>query len=313
LTNFFTTLPYRITGDSYAKLSTYDTNSRKKIVQLGYIALLPSIIWFIVIFLTCYKISNASFWVSLMAAAVGFGIILILERVIVMAKVVSGWGAFVRGSLALLFAFMGSSMIDLLSYQEDINYKIKSDMISRLEANLKNKEDAVNNKSAELHGEMFGKRGTGLRGYANASKSIDNQRNDLIKQRDKASVELDSVRKMLAEPSSTAYTSMANILGMNTIVYRHEKLFEILNSNKIEYLYYVSMLLIGFFIEILPLIAKKNMKPSQYELDEEANELVRANMRKMILDKSNHYAGMSATQLMANDALNYRERFSIIN
>jgi hypothetical protein len=73
------------------------------------------------------------------------------------------------------------------------------------------------------------------------------------------------------------------------------------------------MLLIGFLIEILPLIAKKNMKPSQYELDEEANELVRANTRKMILDKSNHYAGMSATQLMANDVLNYRERFSIIN
>ncbi len=45
--NIFNTLPYHITGDSPELLKKYDSNSRKKIIQLGWFALMPALLWLI--------------------------------------------------------------------------------------------------------------------------------------------------------------------------------------------------------------------------------------------------------------------------
>ena len=313
MTNFFNTLPYRITGDNPATLAKYDVNSRKKIIQLGYLALLPALIWFGTAFLTSYSILGHSLLISLLVSSFCFGIILIVERSIVMSKKISRSGMFFRSLLAVFFALIGSSMIDLIIYQDDIDYKIKSELIAGKEADYNAKSNQVNAKTTELHNEMFGKGGTGMKGYHNASKSIDNQLSDMKVQRNNASVELDSLKRVIADPSNPYYKSMMQTLGMNTIVYRHEKLFEILLDNKLEIVLYLLFLFAAIILEVLPLIMKVSFSDTQYEKDIEAQEQLIENRRKGILAKSDYYTQMTHHQQHAMGSIQNYDRYSALN
>jgi hypothetical protein len=313
MTNYFNTLPYRITGDNPATLAKYDLNSRKKIIQLGYLALLPALIWFGTAFLTSYSILGYSLLISLLVSSFCFAIILIVERSIVMSKKISRSGMFFRSLLAVFFALIGSSMIDLIIYQDDIDFKIKSELIARKEADYNTKSNQVNAKTTELHNEMFGKGGTGMKGYHSASKSIENQVNDMKVQRDNAGAELDSLNRVIGDPSNPYYKSMMKSLGMNTIVYRHEKLFEILLDNKLEIVVYLVFLFAAILLETLPLIMKVSFKDSQYEKDIEAQEQLIENRRKGILAKSDYYTQMSHHQQNAMGSIHNYDRYSALN
>jgi hypothetical protein len=313
MTNFFNTLPYRITGDNLAVLVKYDVTSQKKIIQLGYAALLPTLMWFATAFITSYIILGKSFLISLFVAVFCSAIILIVERTIVMSKKVSSWGIFFRSFLGILFAFIGSSMLDLIIYQDDIDYKIKSELLAKGESDVQAKSALVNTKSTELHNEMFGKGGTRMKGYDRASKSIEKQLTDLKAQRDLASANFESAKSIISDPSHPQYRSMMNTLGTNTIVYRHEKLFEILSESNFEITFYLIVLLIGILLEIIPLIIKLTSSTSQYEKDLEAQEQLIENNRKRILEKSQYYTSMNSGQRAVYDNMKVYDKLNILN
>lgn len=313
MTNFFNTLPYRITGDNPATLAKYDVNSRKKIIQLGYMALLPVIIWFITGFLTSYNVLGSSLFVSLLVAIFCAGIVFMVERTIVMSNRISKFGVVSRSILGVLIALIGSSMLDLIIYQDDIDFKIKSELLAKNKEDLDIKSELVNAKTAELHNEMFGKGGTGMKGYHKASRSIEDQLNDMKKQRDNASENFDSIKKVISDPNHAQYETMKGMQGMNTIVYRHEKLFEILKSSNYEIAFYCFILFISIILEVLPLIIKKSLKDTAYELDLAAQEVLLENRRKKILDKSANFTSMNQYQREVYDTFKQNNKFSLLN
>jgi hypothetical protein len=313
MTNFFNTLPYRITGDNPVVLANYDVTSRKKITQLGYAALLPTLMWFATAFLTSYKILGSSFLMSIIVSVFCSSIILIVERSIVMSKKVSNWGVFFRSAIGILFALVGSSMLDLILYQDDIDYKIKSEQLATIQADVQAKSGLVNTKGTELHNEMFGKGGTHMKGYHNASKSIDNQLTDLKSQRDLAIADLQTTNNIISDPSHPQYKSLMNKLGANTIVYRHKKLFEILSESNFEIAFYLIVLFIGILLEIIPLIIKLTSSMSQYEKDLEAQEQLIENKRIRILEKSQHYTSMNNGQRDVYDSMQQTSQYSVLN
>ena len=204
-------------------------------------------------------------------------------------------------------------MLDLIIYQDDIDFKIKSDLINKTEADLHSKSEMVNNKRTELHNEMFGKGGTHMKGYHSASKSIDNQLSDMIIQRERVSRQLDSIKIVLSNPSSPQFSSLLNTLGANTIVYRHEKLFEIIFKSYYEMTFYIIVLLIGMLLEIIPLIIKLTTPESQYEEDQSSQEKLIANRRIRILEKSSYYNAMSQYQRDVYDTMKSNDKFSMLN
>ncbi len=313
MTNFFNNIPYQITGDNPVILSKYDMNSKKKIIQLGYLALLPSIIWFGTAFLTCYSILGHPFIISILVSSFCFSIILVVERSIVMSKKISKSGMFFRSMLAIFFAFIGSSMIDLMIYKDDIDFKIKSELIHCKEADLNSKAALVIAKSSELQKEMFGKGGTGMKGYYNASKSLENQLSDMKIQRNNASAELDSLNRVITNPSSPYYKSTMQSMGMNTIVYRHKKLYELLLANKIEIGLYLLFLFAAIILEVLPLIMKVSFSETQYEKDIEAHEKLLENRRRSVLTKSDYYTQITDQQQRALSSIYDNSKYSVLN
>jgi hypothetical protein len=230
-----------------------------------------------------------------------------------MSKKLNRSGMVVRSLIAICCALIGSSMIDLIIYQDDIDFKIKAELIARKEADFNSKSNQVNTKTTELHNEMFGKGGTGMKGYHSASKSIENQLNDMKVQRDNAGAELDSLNSVIGDPSNPYYKSTMKSMGMNTIVYRHKKLFEILLDNKLEIVLYLLFLFAAILLETLPLIMKVSFKDSQYEKDIEAQEQLIENRRKGILAKSDYYSQMTDQQHQAMGSIHNYDRYSTLN
>ncbi|HMT34712.1 MAG TPA: DUF4407 domain-containing protein [Chitinophagaceae bacterium] len=304
MTNFINTLPYRITGDSYTVVQQYDANSRRKINTFASVILLTAIIWFITAFMISYSILNNSLLMSLVPASISCIIIFIVERSIVNSQSNSSFVAFFRFGMALAVAVLASTFIDLLVFKSDIDKEIKNKEITHLSNLAQNAKVDVTKSYAVLNNEMSGGPGSsGLPGDGKISNELKKQSLQSVASLAVLQDSLTNTINAIYDPAHPMHQQICERMGINSILYRMIILHELIQTNKaIKGLFWV-LFLLGLGIELLPLIVKFTTPKSAYDLDQEAQELVFANRRKQVLQKSNYYtvighAGRDADSLI---------------
>lgn len=301
--NLLELLPYWITGDSYRTLKNYDVNSRKKISQLGWFVLLPTMLWFITGYLAQSELLGGSVLLGLTTALICAIFIFIIERSIVMARR-SHWALVcTRVVLGLLVAGIGSFIIDLVVFKSDIDhyaiqkkqeeFRLHRDSIARLELAW----------TDSLHREMTGKGGSRQRGLGAISQVLKHQVLDLKMVGARLDFMQATEGKTLFDADGSLQQGTSKRLGLNTMAHRAVLLHELIAKDSFTGVMWLALLALGVLIEVIPIISKLATPKSAFELDVEAYEEMLANRRKTTLQKSNFYAGMTPQERLVHQAI----------
>lgn len=301
---FLIHLPYRITGDSYELLQRYDADSRKKIMQLGWFVLTPTLLWFITGFLLSSQLLGHSVTASLITGGICCFFIFIVERSIILAKKTHWMLVLFRIILGLCVAFFGSALLDLVIFKGDIDHYARDKHISELQAKADSAIGSVNEASQKLNEEMRGTGGSRLRGYGMISEELKGQQEEARQRANQKEQDILHAQKVLSDPGHPEYEAMNEKLGMNTIAYRAELLHELLRRDSFKMTIMILLLIIGFLLEFMPILTKLGSKPTAYELDQEAIGLILTNRRTQALQRSNYHAQLGIEELMVQQAVN---------
>lgn len=301
---FIQQLPYRLTGTQADILSKYDANSRNKVSILGTLVLIPIFVWFITGFLLTYNIMHIGFFTSL-AVAIGMSIlVLIIERSIVMSSNVSKGVAIFRFLLATVLALLGSTVVDVCIFQNDINYKLKEQALTTLEVKSREALLRMDAKSTKLHNEIHGKGVTKMKGFGKASENLRNELNQCTADYNTQNAELQSAKEVLKDQNHPKYHETMSLLGYDSFLKRIHVLHQLISEDVMMMAMFSLLLCFGFFIEIFPLVLKVKMPKTAYELDVEAQFVLLSSRRNRVLEQHRLYNGQTEGQKKASRFLN---------
>jgi hypothetical protein len=308
-TNKLERLPYWITGDSFDTLQGYDSNSRKKIHQLGWFVLIPTMLWFLTGYLAQTELLGGSPIIGLVTASICASFIFIIERSLVIARRAHWFLVIVRITLGLVVAGLGSFIVDLVIFKSDINvYAIQK---YKEKAFLERKKIHTLELAwtDSLNREMKGSGGSRQRGYGVISQEMKKQLSDIRAQ----GSAMDSIQRLeeeyFSDEGNQHHKAMIEKIGLNTIIHRSSMLHKLIAEDAITRIVWLSLLMLGLLIEVMPVISKLATKKSAYELDLEAQELILANRRQIAIRKSNFYMNQSYGEQKLYETLKKDRRF----
>jgi hypothetical protein len=285
-------IPYIISGVSYDVMQNYDHNSRKKIEQIGGLVLVPVFLWFI----TGYSASSllGGYWLtSVLSGLIGGLFIFFIERSLIIGKTTHWLVVILRIILGSLIAVIGSFFLDLKIFNSDIE-KIAYE---RFKNELKSQKDSaiktLNATNGSLYKEMTGKGGSRKRGFGPISAELKMQQ----RKQEEHIGRLDSIfsleQSALLNSAHPNHDILRTKLGMNTLAFKIEIFHDLIDKDSFSKTIWILLLITGFILEILPILLKTLSRPTAFELDTDAFEIVLTNRRNSILKNSNMYASMS--------------------
>jgi hypothetical protein len=309
---FFQTLPYRLTGVNPEVLHNYDANSRNKVTLLGILILIPAIIWFFNGFLLTYKIMEVNVFIALITGSILFMLILVIERAIVLSTDVKWFVATMRFFLALVLSVLGSMVMDVCVFGKDIDYRLTALAHRDLESKVQNSYQVMEGKATNVHNEVHGKGVTRIKGFAKAAQNLQNQyidsKNDYVLQKS----EFQKFKEIIKHPEHPEYEATMTNLGYNSYLKRIHVLHEMINEDSLMTLTFWLFLLLGLFMELLPLLIKIGTNKSAYELDVEAQAELLCARRLRVLEQNRLYHKQSEAQKKVSGLLHNRNSFNTI-
>jgi hypothetical protein len=312
MSQFFQTLPYRLTGVNPSVLRNYDAESRNKVTQLGILMLVPAIIWFFNGFFLTNNIMQVNGLVALLTGLILFSLILIIERAIVLASNVNHFVVVFRVLLAIVLSVLGSMILDVCVFGKDINHRLKTQAQQELEANVQSTYSIMEGKSQELHKEIHGQGVTKLRGFDKAAQNLQNQYNDSKSEYEKQKAEYEKYKEIIKDPQHPQYNSTMTYLGYDSYLKRIHVLHDMIQEDSMMTATFWLFLSLGLFMELLPLAIKMGSKKSAYELDVEAHAELLCARRLRVIEQNKLYHSQSEIQKKVTGIINNRNAFNTI-
>lgn len=295
-------LPYRITGDSFELLRQYDANSRKKIIQLGWFVMIPTLLWFITGFLISSSLLDQPALTAILTGLACSAFIFIVERSIILAKKSNWLLILCRITLGLCVALFGSALLDLVIFKGDIGHYAKEKFLNDKKAEADSASAFLEGASNRLNEEMQGTGGSKKKGYGEISKELKSQQEEARQRLKQIKVEISHFNDVISNSGHPEYQGMVDKLGMKTVAYRAELLHQLIKEDWFKMTIWVLLIVIGFMMEFMPIVTKLGSRPSAYELDQEAMHSILANRRLKALQKSDYYARLGREGVMAEQA-----------
>jgi hypothetical protein len=273
-----------LTSSDIKRLQMSTPASRTKVVALGLAVLIPSTIWVVCSFLLTYSVLNMSFVASLVSALVLGFLVITIERLIVMGN--GNWiVSLFRTSLALVVAYLGAQLFDLVLFKNDIDHmlpKLRHEEALKTQTmikeqweeryQLKEKENNVQAKwtqfqlwQTEANNEAAGLSSNKIKGAGSATKFKQGVADDAKQDYATDKAELDAINQESIAKQSQAYDSAFNNFDSNSILYRIKAMNQLIQGNSEMKGLYIGVTAFLFLIEFMVLIFKLTWPKTAYE------------------------------------------------
>lgn len=273
-----------LTGENFDLLSNDTPGSKKKVIALSLVMLLPVLIWIISGFLLPYQVLHSSIGIALLTSVVCGVIVFIIEKTIIMAKG-NFWLALFRIGLGLIIALLGSIAIDEVAFKKEIDFSVKNlrdssieqaKVAAKIQFNNLNNYEEIEHKISEAQikydnaenatlAEADGSNGSKARGWGKITdlknaKALDRKRELNNLQTQKA--QLDSLRDIYVKEAGDK--ARANFEEDGLLI-RIKALSLLVDENEDMRRMYLLFTVVLFFIEFIVVIVKCTWKKTNYE------------------------------------------------
>lgn len=298
-----------MTGDNYQLVAADSPASKKKVVALGLALVVPVLIWLVNGFLISYQVAQSSIGVALITAFVCGLVVFVIEKLIIMAKG-SKVLTFIRVSIGLLVAVLGSIALDEIVFKDDIdrqmeglktaaiieakntaekNFKELNDYAS-LESRLRESEGLYNSAYTEVIAESNGNGGSKKPGVGDIARFKDKKSGERKADRDKLVDQKQRLDEEKAKAVSAAAEHRAQSYDTNALLERVKALFQLVGSDGYMCAIYVVFTLLLFFFEFLVVILKLTWSKTNYERKLEMIEQIGLNRMEFLQSMSSPLA-----------------------
>lgn len=271
-----------ITENEYDSLRKETPRSKKKVVMLANLILIPVILWTVNSYVIAYEVMHSSINVSLLAAILCGLIVFILERTIVISE--GNWKitAF-RILLGILIALTGSLGWDHMLFNNDIHQQLTVNRLSIIDDAIIKIDDkyayAISQENKNVNEkyhqwqislndakkEADGTAGSGHKGVGQIAsmkmniavkneKDYINASNKLNQLNTKVEKEKEEVRARL----ENSFKDGSFLLGM-------EAMFDLISGNRTALVVYIIITSLIFSLEMLVIIFKITSKKTNHE------------------------------------------------
>lgn len=244
-----------------------------------------------------------SFLGKVLTSCVFITIIVCIERYIILTGRLNKFAVFIRGSLALLMAILGSTIFDQIIFKNDVEFKMneirteqinaevpkRNQLIDAELATLKRDIDSLNLVNSNLHAEIAQNPATKYTTYSSRKKHIGENEDGTPKFVTEVSSENHVIENPLIAQTAANDSIVKNYERRRTelqnkkleteatvrqeyatapigFLQELEALFYILKDNIIALSFYIFLFLFLMLLELLVLITKKGDGESDYDL-----------------------------------------------
>jgi cell division septum initiation protein DivIVA len=290
-----------ILGENFDQLSKETTQSQKKVMLLGSVILIPTVLWFFQGIMISQIILKLNWGISITVGIVSAFLIFLIERAIVMAVSKSIWLIVFRVLLGAVIASVGSIVIDEVLFHEDINNNMDSykqnevqvmldsvdakyhGELGRLRADRDQKYKVWQKSVDEVKNEAGGTGQSKLRGVGEItnklSELMDSQHDEYLEAK-KAYHELDSIANKEEERIVADFNAGFN---ENSILTRLIVLHDLILKNRMAMISYIVFTLLFFILEFMVIILKMTHATTNYERKlEMIEQMGQHNLEKML-------------------------------
>jgi hypothetical protein len=273
-----------LTGDNYQLVSKDTPASKKKIVAMGLVMILPVLIWFWSAYMLSYKVLQASFSTAVLAAVVCATIVFIIEKSVIMANG-NRWLGFFRILIGLFVAALGSIAVDEVVFKDDINIGMqdlkdeviikartksefsfkKSNEYSVLDKNINDARDKYNNAETKTIAEADGTDGTNNKGIGNVTLFKDRKANERKKDLDKLIAEKAKINIVKDSVTNQARLNASAAFNDHALLTRIKALFHLVCNDFSMLISYIIFTGILLFCEFFVIILKYSLGKTNYE------------------------------------------------
>lgn len=280
-----------LTGDNYTLVSNETPASHKKIMVLGSVMLVPTLMWMVI----GYGLSRSFFETGLIVSAIivlaAAGIIFILERAIVMSGR-SVWIAVFRIIIGLVIAILGAIFLDEMIFAKDIEQQqfqertavIQSEagkINASYEPEIQRQQLAVEKLRAswmavaeEARKEADGTGGSGQRGISGITRLKQNQAVAMKAELEKNEQQLLALVTMRDLALSGKTDEINTNLHGKSILFRVKSLYNLVRKDGVALFMYIVFSVFLFALEFIVIVMKHALPKTNYERRLEAMEVI---------------------------------------
>lgn len=306
-----------LTGDNYTLVSNETPASHKKIMVLGSVMLIPTLMWLTISFGLSRSFFETGHFLSITIGLMASGIIFILERAIIMSGQSIGIAIF-RVLIGMVIAFLGAIFFDEMIFEKDIiqhQFQERAAIVeyetSKINAyyqpQIQHQQMVVDKlrtswmaAAEEARKEADGTGGSGQRGISGITRLKQEQvaamREELDKNEQKI-ISLISERDQIRSDKSAEIES--NLHG-HSILFRVKSLFNLINKDWVVLLVYIALTAFLFALEFIVIIMKHTLPKTNYERRLEAMEEIGKRRIERIIDSGikNFDPGANSNKVM---------------
>ncbi|WP_420378785.1 DUF4407 domain-containing protein [Gilvibacter sp.] len=287
----------RLIGEDPKITKDYYPGSKRKIVLLGNVLLIPVIMWILMGFLVSKVVLQQTTTVAVITALVLGFLIFLIERSIVMARG-NRWLVAFRIVLGLVTAILGSVGLDEVVFKNDIDKKMAEykkadikkageDVDYEYSIALRDAAEEVSswkgkwqNGKEETKVESDGKGGTGNVGYGDIAKLKDRYAEEDKVEYLRAKKSLEELESKIAAEKLDAQAKAEVDFNDHALLIRIKALFDLVQTDPYMKWIYIIFTAFLFLLEFIVVIIKTTTKNS---IDED-KELIQEEMRRVNLE-----------------------------
>ena len=274
---------YFLLGEDRKNLEGHGPESTKKIKILALVVLLPALIWLVLGYSFGSNFLHLGLMSSIICGSVAAVIILIVDRIVIMASTSSRLVKASRILLALMVAIIGAIIVDHIVFEEDIRMTMEEIKMEKVDSRMKKIDgsyllqlDAYESRIEQLSEiaierqndylkEADGSGGTGTRGVREVALAKYDVWKDVQSEVEGVQAERKGLLETIKAEKLEATRNEDLIFSHSALLTQIKAMFIFLKSNPIALVLWIPISLIMFLLEILPLILKAGMEETAYE------------------------------------------------
>jgi hypothetical protein len=272
-----------ILGENFDQLSKETTQSQKKVMLLGSVILIPTVLWFFQGIMISQIILKLNWGISITVGIVSAFLIFLIERAIVMAVSKSIWLIVFRVLLGAVIASVGSIVIDEVLFHEDINNNMDSykqnevqvmldsvdakyqGELDRLRADKDQKYKVWQQAKKEVKNEAGGTGQTKLRGLGGVTLTLLNLTDSDDKVYQEAKKDYDKLDAIASNEKERISADFSASFNEDSILTRLVVLHDLILKNRMAMISYIVFTLLFFILEFMVIILKVTHATTNYE------------------------------------------------
>lgn len=277
-----TKLACKILGEDYELLMKSSPNSRMKVNVLAFSLLIPTLMWAVTGYLLASEIKEFGILKSLGFAVFMLILVFILESLILRTpknKVIK-W---LRISLGVLMAFIGSIILDEWLFKEDIDKQMafnkmalfqnetaktieeNQDEIIKAEKELNSRKEDWDAALEDATREADGTGGSGNKGVDAIARMKMDVASQKQREYEKAVKQLSDIKASVEKKISDRIKEVESASNTNSLLSRMQAMFTLIFSDAIMFFVWALVTGILFCLEFIVVILKMNWEDTPYE------------------------------------------------